>query len=59
MYQVYILKSLKDFRTYTGYAQDAKERLKDHNAGRVGATKKRRPLEIIYTENIETLKYAK
>jgi len=59
MYQVYILKSLKDSRTYVGYSEDAYNRLKDHNLGKVKATEKRRPLEIIYIENTETLKYAK
>ena len=59
MYQVYILKSLKDFRTYTGYAQDAKIRLIDHNSGKVDATRRRRPLEIIFTENLGTLEEAK
>ena len=59
MYQVYILKSLKDLRTYTGHAKDAKVRLVDHNSGRVDATKHRRPLEIIFTEAFETLAEAK
>ncbi|MBX4186740.1 MAG: GIY-YIG nuclease family protein [Candidatus Doudnabacteria bacterium] len=59
MYQVYILISLKDSHTYVGYAKDAKFRLKDHNLGRVNATRMRRPLEIIYIENVETLRYAK
>ena len=59
MYQVYILKSLKDFRTYTGHAKIAIDRLADHNAGRVDATKNRRPLEIIYTEDLDTLGGAK
>ena len=59
MYQVYILKSLKDHRTYTGYAKDARLRLVDHNSGRVDATKNRRPLEIIFTEDLETLEEAK
>lgn len=59
MYQVYILKSLKDSRTYTGHAQDALERLKDHNSGKVKATSKRRPLEIVYLEDLIDLKTAK
>ena len=59
MFQVYILKSLKDLRTYTGHAKNAEVRLIDHNSGRVDATKNRRPLEIIFTENLESLKDAK
>jgi len=59
MYQVYILKSLSDLKTYTGYAKDAQIRLKEHNSGKVNATKNRRPLVILYIENVETLRYAK
>jgi putative endonuclease len=59
MFQVYILQSLKDGRTYTGYATDANVRLVDHNFGRVDATKNRRPLEIIFTEDVNSLKDAK
>lgn len=59
MYDVYILKSLKDFRTYTGYAKDAESRLKEHNSGKVNATKNRRPLKILYTEKALTLAVAK
>jgi len=59
MFQVYILQSLKDDRTYTGYAANAKVRLIDHNFGRVEATKNRRPLEIIFIEDVDSLKDAK
>jgi len=54
-YQVYILESLKDRRTYTGFSRCAGERLKVHNAGKVSATKQRAPLRIIYKENVQTL----
>jgi len=59
MYQVYILQSLKDYKTYVGYTVNAIIRLLEHNAGKVKARKNRRPLKILYIENIETLKYAK
>jgi len=59
MYQVYILKSLKDLRTYVGYSQDAQERLSEHNSGKVDATLNRRPLRILYTENVDNLEKAK
>jgi len=58
-YQVYILESLKDRRTYTGFSRCAGERLKVHNAGKVSATKQRAPLRIIYKENVQTLVDAK
>ena len=59
MYEVYILKSLMDQRTYTGHSKDAQERLQKHNSGKVNVTKNRRPLEIIYTERVFLLKEAK
>ena len=59
MYYVYILKSTKDQRTYVGYCENVARRLQDHNAGRVDATKRRRPLKLLYTEDAPTLAQAK
>jgi predicted GIY-YIG superfamily endonuclease len=59
VYEVYILKSLKDRRTYIGYAENAIKRLKEHNQGKVRATRYRCPLEIIYTERHQILSEAK
>ena len=59
MYKVYILKSLKDYKTYTGYTDDVEKRLNQHNQGKVQATKNRRPFEILYLENCPGLKEAK
>lgn len=52
-YFVYILYSQKDKNLYTGCTNDIKNRLEKHNRGQVRATKYRRPLEIIYTEEYE------
>ncbi len=52
MYYVYILISKKDKRLYVGCTEDLGERLKRHNAGGVQATKARRPLELLYSEEI-------
>jgi len=49
-YFVYILRSLKDHKNYTGYTSDIKKRIKEHNNGRVSSTKNRTPLELIYFE---------
>ncbi|MCR4334290.1 MAG: GIY-YIG nuclease family protein [Patescibacteria group bacterium] len=49
-YFVYILYSLKDKKLYVGCTSDIKERLDRHNDGYVNATKYRRPLELIHTE---------
>ncbi|MBI4039615.1 GIY-YIG nuclease family protein [Candidatus Daviesbacteria bacterium] len=50
MHYIYILKSLKDGKYYTGFSSDLRNRLKDHNSGNVQSTKNRRPLELIYYE---------
>ena len=50
---------LKDYKTYVGYTHDLNERFKQHNSGKVKATKYRRPLELLMTENFETSKEAK
>jgi len=59
MYYVYILQSLKDNKTYVGYTVDVVERLKYHNSGRVTATKNRRPLRLLFSEEFPTVAEAK
>ncbi len=50
MYYVYILKSLRDNKFYTGFSSNLKRRLRDHQVGNVDSTKNRRPLELFYYE---------
>ena len=50
MHYVYVLRSIRDGRFYTGYATNLEKRLSEHNAGKVFSTKNRRPLELIYYE---------
>lgn len=50
MHYIYILKSTKDGKYYTGFSSDLKKRLKEHNSGNVQSTRNRRPLELIYYE---------
>ena len=50
MFFTYVARSLKDKKLYVGYSKNPKERLEYHNAGKVEATKYRRPFEIIYLE---------
>lgn len=59
MYYVYILQSLKDGRTYVGYSNDFERRFKEHNSGRVKATKYRYPFKILFTEEFEIEQEAK
>ena len=49
-YYVYILKSQKDGKFYTGYTKNLKLRFEQHVNGEVSSTKNRRPLELIYFE---------
>lgn len=49
-YYVYILRSEKDGKNYTGYTKDLKLRFKQHQNGEVTSTKSRRPLHLIYFE---------
>ena len=51
---VYMLRSLKDKKFYTGCTEDLKKRLKQHNGGRVRSTKARRPFELVYWESFRT-----
>ncbi len=50
MFYVYLLLSLKDFKWYTGYTDNLKRRIEEHNKGLVYSTRKRKPFKIIYYE---------
>ncbi|UCB57715.1 MAG: GIY-YIG nuclease family protein [Candidatus Omnitrophota bacterium] len=49
-YYVYVLHSQKDDKLYTGFTDDLKRRLKEHNAGEEPSTRHRIPFELIYCE---------
>jgi len=49
-YYVYVLKSLKDSKMYTGYTKNLKLRFELHQKGLVDSTKNRQPLKLIYFE---------
>jgi len=49
-YYVYVLKSKKDNKLYTGYTNNLKLRFEQHQKGLVESTKNRRPLKLIYSE---------
>ncbi len=53
-YYVYVLRSLKDGHFYTGYSEDLKQRITEHQSGRVTSTKSRLPVELIYYEACRT-----
>lgn len=50
MFYTYLLLSLKDKKFYSGYSSDLRNRLKEHNDGKVFSTKYRRPLQLVYYE---------
>jgi len=50
MYTVYVLKSLKDGRTYIGCTKDVENRIREHNAGEVKSTRARIPFVHWYKE---------
>jgi putative endonuclease len=50
MYYVYIIKSEKTGKMYTGSTEDLRKRILEHNMGKVLSTKASRPWEIIYYE---------
>ncbi len=52
MWYVYVLKSEKDDRHYTGMSQHVEERLIAHNQGKVRSTRSRRPFQLIYQEKV-------
>lgn len=50
MFYTYVLKSKVDAKLYIGWTDNLKKRLKDHNDGKVIATKGRIPFSLIYYE---------
>jgi len=50
MFYTYVLKSLKNISLYTGYTNDLRKTVKEHNDGLSGYTKKYLPYELIYYE---------
>ena len=51
MFYVYVLRSEKDGKFYTGFTSNLRERLKLHNSAKVISTKFRGELKLIYFES--------
>ncbi|MBI2611027.1 GIY-YIG nuclease family protein [Candidatus Kaiserbacteria bacterium] len=53
MFYVYVIKSRRDSRLYTGYTNDLRRRFLEHN-GKIGrpskSTKPRAPFDLLYYE---------
>jgi putative endonuclease len=58
-YQVYLLKSQRKEIFYIGYTNDIKRRLREHNSGLIGFTKKYAPWNLVYFEAFLSLEDAK
>jgi len=50
MYYVYVLRSHKDGKLYTGFTKDLRRRIEQHNRGQGIVTKGRAPFELVYYE---------
>lgn len=50
MHYTYVLLSDKDERYYSGYTGDLRERIREHEMGRVRSTAHRQPMRLIYYE---------
>lgn len=59
MYYLYILKSFKHDKNYTGVTGNIDGRLVNHNAGKVRSTKSWKPWSIVYTEQYNALSEAR
>jgi putative endonuclease len=58
MYYLYILKSIRAGRFYTGVTKNIEERLKNHNKGGTKSTKPFKPWKIVYKEDFTDKKLA-
>jgi putative endonuclease len=59
MYYTYVLKGSSNPSFYIGYTADLKKRFKEHNSGKVIATRKGVPWKLIYYEAFLNLSSAK
>ncbi|PIR44741.1 MAG: endonuclease [Candidatus Vogelbacteria bacterium CG10_big_fil_rev_8_21_14_0_10_51_16] len=61
MYFVYIIKSLKDGKFYTGLTTDVTKRLAEHNRGKdsTPSTKSRGPFTLVHVEELPVLRTAR
>jgi putative endonuclease len=55
---VYVLKSERDGKLYTGRTSWLERRLKQHEDGLVKSTKNRRPLKLVYKEEFDNIEQA-
>jgi putative endonuclease len=54
MFYVYVVRSLKDGRLYTGVTANLSRRLAEHNSGKTRSLRSRRPVKLVYCEEYAT-----
>lgn len=54
MYYVYVLKSLKNNRLYTGSTNNLTRRVEEHNTGISKYTRLTKPFKLMYFEKFDT-----
>ena len=54
MFTVYIIKSLKNDKYYTGHTSDVKKQIVEHNNGMTKSTKSGAPWELVYSRDFPT-----
>ncbi len=47
-YYVFVLQSYKDNNFYVGYTVNLKQKLEEHNSGKLFSTKSRKPMKLVY-----------
>lgn len=50
MYHLYILRSQKTGRLYTGTTSDVRRRVRDHHLGNTPSTRRQGPWELVYLD---------
>ncbi len=51
-YHVYVLQSERDRGFYIGFTDNLSRRLRDHNRGKTRSLRHRRPLRLLYAEEV-------
>ena len=54
MYYIYVLRSLRNGRLYTGSTDNIERRLAEHNSGKSKYTRMTRPFVLVYNEEFKT-----
>ncbi len=54
MYYIYVLRSLKNGRNYTGSTDNLERRLNEHNSGQSKYTRLTKPFKLLHFEQFET-----